>query len=72
MAMMVCRVTPTRSASSACVISPFANRSARIELVILVGLTKARSPAGSRMIFAIDEASAARTNARYSALAIQK
>jgi len=38
MAMMVCRVTPMRCASCACVISPWANRSARIALVILVGL----------------------------------
>jgi hypothetical protein len=38
MAMIVWRVTPIRWASSACVISPRANRSARIELVILVGL----------------------------------
>jgi hypothetical protein len=41
MAMMVCRVTPIRCASCACVISPWANRSARIELVILVGLLMA-------------------------------
>ena len=39
MAMMVCRVTPTRSASCACVISPCANRRARIEFVTFVGLT---------------------------------
>src|ERR1017187_7101073 len=39
--MTVWRVTPTRSASCACVISPWANRSPRIELVILVGLLMA-------------------------------
>jgi hypothetical protein len=41
MAMTVWRVTPIRVASCACVISPQANRSARIELVILVGLLAA-------------------------------
>jgi len=38
MAMTVCRVTPMRSANCAWVISPLANRSDRIVLVILVGL----------------------------------
>src|SRR5919109_5373016 len=38
MAMMVWRVTPTRSASSACVISPWSNRRRRIWLVTRVGL----------------------------------
>ena len=38
MAMMVWRVTPTRSASSACVISPVSNRRRRIWLVTRVGL----------------------------------
>lgn len=35
-----------RSASSACVISPAAKRSARISFVTLVGLGTVRSPAG--------------------------
>src|ERR1700680_4764709 len=39
--MTVWRVTPMRSANCACVISPSANRSARIELVTLVGLLTA-------------------------------
>src|SRR5262249_20059939 len=38
MAMIVWRVTPMRAASCACVIWPWASRSARMELVILVGL----------------------------------
>ncbi len=37
MAMIVCLVTPMRSANCAWVISPWANRSSRIEFVILVG-----------------------------------
>jgi hypothetical protein len=41
-AMMVWGVTPMRSASYACVISLWANRSARTELVILVGLLTAK------------------------------
>src|ERR687892_601491 len=48
MAMTVCRVTPIRSASSAWVISPWANRRARIELETLVGLTTAGSLSGRR------------------------
>src|SRR6266571_6710041 len=39
--MTVWRVTPMRSANCACVISPWAKRSARIELVTLVGLLMA-------------------------------
>jgi hypothetical protein len=48
MAMMVCRVTPIRSARSAWVISPFTKRRDRIALVTLVGFTTAADPAGTR------------------------
>src|SRR5690606_39723846 len=42
--MTVWRVTPTRSASSACVISPRAKRSARIAFVTRVGLPPTSYP----------------------------
>src|SRR5688500_16055091 len=42
--MTVWRVTPTRSARSAWVISPWLKRSARIELVTRVGLTMSEAP----------------------------
>src|SRR5690606_19237413 len=48
MAITVCRVTPTRSASSAWVISPWAKRRARMLLVTRVGLTIAEIPPGGR------------------------
>src|SRR6478736_7580805 len=44
MALMVWRVTPTRSPSACCVISPCAKRSWRMELVTRVGAMSGPSP----------------------------